>query len=179
MLVVSLVLAVILLTAGGDDDPDSPDAVLASPMPLVATATTAPVPSATPPPIPTPPPPLPFELQQRVDALPERLRGQTIAAFASGTLSLEQLTQIVTDYENRNPAVRVGTVLSVEAGTLSFEVFTTGEQVEVATVEQTLVRRAGEDIALADLQPAELVMVVSTDEGATALTIEAFGVAAP
>ena len=174
MFVVSLVLVVVLLAGS---DADSPDAAVSDTTPVVATPTSTPPPTLTP--EPTPLPPLPSDLQERLNALPAKLRNETLNAYSTGTLSLEQLAQIVTDYENRNPSVRVGSVVRTSDGALRFEVFTTGEQVDVATGEQTLIRRGGEHIALADLMPDELVMVVSTDEGATAVTIEAFGVVAP
>jgi hypothetical protein len=177
MLVVSLALAAVLLAGSGGSDDGSTDIAASERTPLVATATRTPAPTTTP--APTPLPPLAFELQERLNALPEKLQNETLHAYVTGTLTIEQLEQIVTQYENRNPAVRVGTVLGVAEGVLRFEVFTTGEQAEVASGEHTLIRRAGEDIALADLQPGELVMVVSTDGGAIAVTIEAFGVAAP
>ncbi len=179
MLVVSLALVAVLLSGNGDSDADTPRAAVATatPVTLVATATNTPEPTAT---IePTAVPELPFDLQERVQALPEKLRNETLFAYSTGTLSQEQLAQIVTDYENRNPSVRVGSVLSVTDNVLRFEVFTTGEQVEVATIDQTLIQRGDTQIALEDLTPEELVMVVSTDEGATALTIDAFGVQAP
>ena len=179
MLVVSLALVAVLIASSGGSDADSPGASVAeaTPAPVLATATNTPVPTQTP--VPTRVAAVPFELQKRLDALPEKLRNETLFAYSTGRLSLEQLEQIATDFENRNPSVRVGSVVGVEDALLRFEVFTTGEEVEVATGEQTLIRRGDEDIALEDLMADELVMVVSTDEGVTALTIEAFGVAAP
>ena len=173
MLVVSLVLAAVLLAGSGNGDGGEPGAAVAE----TAALTTATLPTATPEPAPLPP--IPFDLQERLNALPEKLRNETQYAYSTGTLSLDQLARIATDYENRNPSVRVGSVLTISEGLLRFEVFTTGEQAEVATGEQTLIRRGDVDIALEDLLPEELIMVVSTNEGAIALTIEAFGVAAP
>jgi hypothetical protein len=174
MLVVSLVLAAVLLTSG---EGEAPEAAAADVTPLVATPTSTPPPTATP--EPTPAPAIPFELQERLNGLPEKLRNQTLYAYATGTLTLDQLQQIATDYENRNSSVRVGSVLGIEGAVLRFEVFTTGETAAVMTGEQTLIRRGDEEIALEDLRADELVMVVSTAEGTIALTIEAFGVAAP
>lgn len=177
MLVVSLALAAVLVASGAGDDRDPVAVAEETEAPVVATATNPLAPTETP--VPTPVPPVPLELQQRLDALPEKLRNETLFAYAGGRLSLDQLEQIATDYENRNPAVRVGTVIEVDGAALRFEVFTTGEEAEVATGEQTLIQRDEEDIALEDLMAGELVMVVSTEDGTTALTIEAFGVAAP
>ena len=118
-------------------------------------------------------------MRERLDGLPEKLRQETLQAFQAGSLGLEQVEFIVTQYENRNPSVRVGSVVGVYGGVLRFEVFTTGEQVEVITGNQTLVRRGDQDIPLEDLREGELVMVVSAEGGALALTIEALGVSAP
>jgi hypothetical protein len=122
-------------------------------------------------------PTLTADVLARVQALPEKLRNEALTAYSSGELSREQLQEILTDYENRNPAVRVGTVKGVSAGSLRFEVFTTGEQVELATNDKTQVRRANHKIALSDLTPNELVMVTTSDDGKTALNVEALGVA--
>lgn len=177
MLVVSLALVAVLVASGDDDTEGDTLSARASATTTPPEATATSVPAETP--SPTPIPPVPVELQQRIDALPEKLRNETLSAYSNGRLSLEQLEQIATDYEHRNPAVRVGTVIAVEDAVLRFEVFTTGEQAEVATDEQTLIRRGDQEIGLEDLASGELVMVVSTDDGAKALTIEAFGVAAP
>jgi hypothetical protein len=180
MLVISLALGAVLIASGGGSDADAPHAAAGptnTPVTIVATATNPPEPTATA--QPTPVSALPFELQERLQALPEKLRNETLFAFSTGTLSQAQLTQIVSDYENRNPSVRVGSVLAVSDDLLAFEVFVTGERVEVETVDQTLIQRGEVTIALEDLMVEELVMVVSTDEGATALTIDAFGVVAP
>jgi hypothetical protein len=176
MLVVSLVLAAVLLT-GGEGDSAASEVAGAAGSPVTATPISTVEPTSTP--LPTPVPSIPFALQERVNALPEKLRNETTYAYATGTLTLDQLEQIVSNYENRNPSVRVGSVLSIDGNTLSFEVFTTGELAAVVTGEQTLIRRGDAAIALDELRPEELVMVVSTAEGRVALTIEAFGVAAP
>ena len=176
MLVVSLTLAAVLLTGGtGDNGP--PDVAAADATPVIATPTRTAVPTSTI--APTLVPSIPFALQERVNALPQKLRDETTYAYATGTLTLDQLEQIVTNYENRNPSVRVGSVLGIEGNVLSFEVFTTGEPATVTTGEQTLIRRGDAEIELDELRTSELVMVVSTAEGTVALTIEAFGVAAP
>jgi len=179
MFVVSLALAAVLVASGGGSDAGPPVAAAgeSTGTPFVATPSSTPEPSATP--EPTPLPAIPVQLQRRLNALPEKLRNETLLAYATGSLRLEQVELIVAFYENRNPNVRVGSVLGASDGVLRFEVFTTGELAEIATGEQTLIRRAGADIGLEDLLPEELVMVVSTDEGALALTIEAFGVSAP
>jgi hypothetical protein len=118
-------------------------------------------------------------LQSRLETLPAKLQEEALLAHAAGALGLEQLDLIVTQYEKRNPNLRVGAVLGVADEALRFEVFTTGEQVEISTDARTLIQRAGVDISLADLEPSELVMVISTDDGQRAVSIDAFGVSAP
>jgi hypothetical protein len=171
MLVVSLALAAVLIAGGSGGDAGNGDAAAARETPD-SSSTPATVSSGS-------IPPLPIALLDRVNDLPNRLREQTFQAYSTGALSQTQLEQIVTDFEDRNPSVRVGSVLTTEAGRLSFEVFTTGEEVEVTTGEQTLVRRADQTIALEDLRTDELIMVVTAGGSTIALTIEAFGVAAP
>jgi hypothetical protein len=176
MLVVSLALGVVLASGNGDDN-EASGAVLptATRVIIVATPTSIPAPTETP--APTAMPTLTADVLARVQALPEKLRGETLAAYSSGELSTEQLQEILTDYENRNPAVRVGTVKGVSEGSLRFEVFTTGEEIDLATNDKTQVRRADHKIALTDLTPNELVMVTMSDDGKTALSIDALGVA--
>ncbi len=176
MLVVSLAL-VLVLASGGDDNKSAIAAATPTRVTIVATPTRIPAPTATV--QPTAVPTLTADVLARVQALPEKLRGDTLAAYASGELSVEQLQEILLDYENRNPAVRVGTVLGVSEANLRFEVFTTGDQVEVATNNKTQIRRGASKIGLSALTPGELVMVVSSDDGSTALTIDALGVQAP
>jgi hypothetical protein len=179
MLVVSLALAAVLVAGSesGDAGPPPPADVPPAGTSLAAVPSNTPVTTATT--EPTVAPAIPAELQGRIDTLPAKLRQEALLAYAAGALTLEQLALIVRQYENRNPNVRVGSVLGVSDGVLRFEVFTTGEPVQIAADGRTLVQRAGRDIGLEELQPGELVMVVSTDDGALAVTIDAFGVSAP
>lgn len=176
--VISVSLVAVLL-ADGDSEGTSGSPIAVASQPPTPQVTPEATPVATSSPEPTATPALPGDLPARVNALPDKLRDQALQAYMSGRFSLEQLEQVVTDYENRNPNLRVGSVVSVTDNVLRFEVFTTGEQVEVTTVEGTLIMREGQALALQDLQPTELVMVVSADGGITAQTIEAFGVASP
>ena len=175
MLAVSLALAAVLFAGESGDDPAPPGPDAGARLPADPGATPTSTPAS---PGPTAVPAVPPELGARLEALPEKLRDETLLAYSRGTLGLPDLEQIVTQYENRNPSLRVGSVLGVTDGTLRLEVFTTGEQVEVTTSEQTLVRRGDTDIALEDLRVEELVMVESADGGNVALTIEALGVSA-
>jgi hypothetical protein len=176
MLVVSIALAAVL-AAGGDGN-DSPAVTTATSEPLpTSTGVAALVPTVAL--DPTPVPPIPSDLQARLDTLPQKLRDETTRAYAAGRLTLDQLGQVVTSYENRNPNLRVGSVISAADNTLRFQVFITGEEAEVQTFDQTLIVRGDQTLKLEDLRPSELVMVVTADGGTAALTIEAFGVAAP
>lgn len=179
MLVISLALVAVLVASNRDDDAAASHATA-----LTATPETPPsAPTDTTTPDDASPDPsgsgLPPELQVRVDALPQKLRDEALAAYEAGSLALPELEQLLADYENRNPAVRVGSVLGAEDGQLRFEIYTTGEQVGVAILPETEIRRAETPIAFEDLMLDELVMVVSTEDGSTALSIEAFGVIAP
>jgi hypothetical protein len=118
------------------------------------------------------------DLRARLEALPSKLRDEALSGYAAGDVSLEQLDLIARLYEERNPDLRVGSVLSVSGDRLRFEVYTTGEAVEVILSEETAVRRGGDSIAPEDLQPGELVMVLTPEAGVVA-RVEAFGVAVP
>jgi hypothetical protein len=176
MLVVSLSLAAVLLARGGSGDASVQGAASGT----AAPASPGAVPAATQAPsLQAPVAPIPLDLKRRLDALPEKLRQETLGAYAAEGIGLAQIEVIVTQHENRNPNVRVGSVLAVSEHVLRFEVFTTGEDIEITTGPETLVRRGDRDIALEDLLAGELVMVVTTDDGRLALAIEALGVSAP
>lgn len=175
MLVVSGTLAAVLLSDGEADE------VAESPQVVASTATSTPEAAATAPPTETPAAAIlvPERLRARFEALPDRLRSQAMQQLEDGLIIPEQLEEIIAAYENRNNGVRVGSVLDTEAGSLRIEVYTTGERVSIAVNNETVIRRAQQDVPLASLQEDELVMVISMDEGVTAFSIDAFGVEAP
>ncbi|HWC29588.1 MAG TPA: hypothetical protein VG845_05840 [Dehalococcoidia bacterium] len=115
-------------------------------------------------------------LRQRVEALPERLREQIRRAIEEGRLALSAVEDLLRQYENRNPAVRVGQVIEADDAHVTLEVYTTGERVTVAIDDDTVLRRALDDIEGSELKRDELVLVLSMDGGATAFSVTAFGV---
>lgn len=177
MLVVSLALAAVLIARNDDGGSTRALAGVGTQTPVLRAASNTLATSPTPKPTATPG--LSADLKNRLQALPDKLRNQTLLAYDSGDLSQAQVKQIIVDYEERSPNLRVGSVLGVSDGKLRLSEFTTGQELDIATTDQTQIRRGDTQITLADLTPDELVMVVSTDNGATAQTIDAFGVAAP
>jgi hypothetical protein len=174
-LVASLAVAAgVLAAAGVFDDSDSSDettsAGLASAKPTVTPSATA---------VADAPDGVPQELWVRLQALPEKLRSDLLSRLRAGSIALNQIETVIQQYADRNQSVRVGTVVDTTGSTLSLEVYTTGEQAEVALNDETVLRRGNDDIEAADLRPNELVLVLSRDGGETAFAVEAFGVSPP
>jgi hypothetical protein len=170
MVVASASLAAVLLT--GDGDSDAPDTGA-----VAATSTITPTST----PAPTQPAGIviPEALRARFEALPEKLRNETLDQLKKGLLRIEQLEQVLQAYEQRNASVRVGSILEVDADSLRIEVYTTGEDVEVGITPETAITRNAVTIKPADLRKDEMVMVISRDNGVTAFGIEALGVQRP
>ena len=173
MLVASVSLAAVLISGDGDDDAGSSSkaAVVATPtaeptaVPATPTAQSGTV--------------VPEALRARFDALPEKLRSEILDQLDKGLLRVQQLDQVIRGYEQRNAGVRVGSVVEADADSLRLEVYTTGEDVEVAINADTVITRGPTRITAADLRNDEMVMVISRDNGATAFGIEALGVQRP
>jgi hypothetical protein len=174
-LAVSLVVAAGALAAAGvfDDSDSSKETTSAG----LASAKSTVTPSATA--VAEAPDGVPQELWVRLQALPEKLRSEIVRRFQAGSMALNQIETTIEDYANRNQSVRVGTVIDATDSMLSLEVYTTGEKAEVALNDETVLRRAGNDIKATDLEPDELVLVISRDGGETAFAVEAFGVSPP
>ncbi len=119
------------------------------------------------------------ELRARLQDLPQKLQDDLISRFEAGTLGVATIETVIEEYENRNQGVRVGTVVEATDSMLRLEVYTTGERAEVVLNDETVLRRGRDDITGADLEPDELVMVISRDGGVTAFAVTAFGVGAP
>ena len=172
MVVASASLAAVLMSGDGNDGGSSNNAA------VIATPTAEPTASPA-----TPTPPsgivIPEALRARFDALPEKLRDEILDQLDRGLLRVQQLEQVIRGYEQRNTGVRVGSVVEADADSLRLEVYTTGEDVEVAITADTVITRGPTRIAAADLRKDEMVMVISRDNGATAFGIEALGVQAP
>ena len=170
MLVASVALGAVLLSDDSDEDPRDSAAV-------VATATVVPTPT----PAPTAPTGvvIPEAFRARFDALPEKLRNETLDQLDKRLLRIQQLEQVIRAFEQRNASIRVGTVVEADADSLRLEVYTTGEDVEVGITTDTVITRGTSPIKPADLRKDEMVMVISRDNGATAFGIEALGVQAP
>jgi hypothetical protein len=122
---------------------------------------------------------IPDEVWIDLEALPDKLRDDLIARFEAGGLSPSQIETVIEEYEGRNQGVRVGTVLEATDSMLRLEVYTTGERAEVTLNGDTVLKRGHDDITASDLEPDELVMVISRDGGVTAFSVTAFGVGAP
>jgi hypothetical protein len=122
---------------------------------------------------------LPDETWIKLDALPDKLRNDLLERYEAGSMQAGDIAVVIDDYENRNQGVRVGTVLEATDSMLRLEVYSTGERAEVLLDGETVLRRGHDDIAPGDLQPDELVLVVSRDGGQTAFSVTAFGVGAP
>jgi hypothetical protein len=122
---------------------------------------------------------LPDDVWGRLEALPDKLRSDLLQRFESGFMGVPEIEAVIEQYEDRNQGVRVGTVLEATNSMLRLEVYTTGERAEVVLSEETVVRRGRDDISGADLEPDELVLVISRDGGDTAFSVTAFGVGAP
>ena len=172
MVVASASLAAVLMSGDGDDGGSSNNAA------VIATPTVAPTA------VPATPTPLsgnaiPEALRARFDTLPEKLRTEILDQLDKGLLRVQQLEQVIRGYEQRNTGVRVGSVVEADADSLRLEVYTTGEDVQVAINADTVITRGPTRITAADLRKDEMVMVISRDNGATAFGIEALGVQAP
>jgi hypothetical protein len=119
------------------------------------------------------------DLWLQIQALPGKLRDDLLTRFKTGAMAVSEIEDVISQYENRNQSVRVGTVIESTDSMLRLEVYTTGEHAEVAINDETVLRRGHDDIKPTDLAPDELVMVLSRDGGDTAFAITAFGVGAP
>jgi len=173
MVVASASLAAVLMSGDGDDDGGSSNnaAVIATPtskptaLPATPTVQSGIV--------------IPEALRARFESLPEKLRTEILDQLDKGLLRVQQLEQVIRGYEQRNTGVRVGSVVEADADSLRLEVYTTGEDVEVAITADTVITRGPTRITPADLRNDEMVMVISRDNGATAFGIEALGVQRP
>lgn len=172
MLVASIALGAVLLSDDGDSNNEPVDnaAIVASP---TAAPTSTPAPTAPAGVI------IPDTLRARFDALPEKLRTETLDQLDKGLLRIQQLEQVIRAFEQRNASIRVGTVVEADADSLRLEVYTTGEDVEVGITADTVITRGTTPIKPADLRKDEMVMVISRDNGATAFGIEALGIQSP
>jgi hypothetical protein len=171
MLVASVALGAVLLSDDGNNNEGPGDNA------AVATPTVAPTST----PAPTAPSGIviPEALRARFDALPEKLRNETLDQLDKGLLRIQQLEQVIRAFEQRNASIRVGTVVEADADSLRLEVYTTGEDVEVGITTDTVITRGTNPIKPADLRKDEMVMVISRDNGATAFGIEALGIQSP
>jgi hypothetical protein len=122
---------------------------------------------------------IPDDVWADLQDLPQKLRDDLIARYEAKQIAVPDIETVIEQYANRNQGVRVGTVLEATDTMLRLEVYTTGEQAEVAINDETVLKRGHDDITPADLKPDELVMVLSRDGGATAFAVTAFGVGAP
>jgi hypothetical protein len=172
MLVASVALGAVLLSDNGDDNaaPRNDAAVVATP---TVAPTFSPAPTAQSGIV------IPEALRARFDALPEKLRNETLDQLDKGLLRIQQLEQVIRAFEQRNASIRVGTVVDADADSLRLEVYTTGEDVEVGITTETVITRGTNPIKPADLRKDEMVMVISRDNGATAFGIEALGIQSP
>ncbi len=172
MVVASASLAAVLISGDGADDTGSPNIAAQIATPTVAPALTV---------VPTPPLGIgiPDALRARFEALPEKLRNETLDQLDKGLLRIQQLEQVIRAFEQRNASIRVGSVVEADADSLRLEVYTTGEAVEIAINADTVITRGTTPIKPADLRPDEMVMVISRDNGTTAFGIEALGVQRP
>jgi hypothetical protein len=169
--IMTAALAASLVLDGDDDTPDraSPSTGAAS------TPTQAPSPTVEA----EQPDGIPDNVWVSLEALPDKLRDQVISQFEAGNLGVPEIERVIEDYDDRNQGVRVGTVIEATDSMLQLEVYTTGERAEVAIDDDTVLKRGHDDITAADLEPDELVMVISRDGGVTAFSVTAFGVGAP
>jgi hypothetical protein len=172
MVVASASLAAVLISGDGDDGGSSTSAA------VIATPTVQPTAIPATPTLPSGNA-IPEALRARFDALPEKLRNEILDQLNRGLLRVQQLEQVIRGYELRNAGVRVGSVVEVDNDSLRLEVYTTGEDVEVAINADTVITRGPTRITAADLRKDEMVMVISRDNGATAFGVEALGVQAP
>jgi hypothetical protein len=164
-------LAATMVFDNGDSNDETTSAGLATSKPTPSRTPTAVAGDA--------PDGVPQELWARLQALPDKLRGDLVRRLQAGSIALNQIETAIEDYANRNQAVRVGTVIDATDSMLSLEVYTTGEKAEVALNSDTVLRRGNSDIKATDLEPDELVLVISRDGGETAFAVEAFGVSPP
>jgi hypothetical protein len=171
LVIVTGALAATLILDDDDGAPDRPSPNTAA----ESTPTQAPSPTVEA----QQPDEIPDEVWARLEALPEKLRNDLLQRFESGAMGVPEIVTVIEEYENRNQGVRVGTVLEATDSMLSLEVYSTGERAEVLINEETVLKRGHDDITPADLQPDELVMVISRDGGETAFSVTAFGVGAP
>jgi hypothetical protein len=158
------------LASDGDDDAE-PNTI-----PRIAEAST---PTQEPAVVPVQPEEIPDDIWAEIQELPDKLRDSLLVQFDRGDLDVAGIEQVIKDYESRNQSVRVGTVLEATDSMLRLEVYTTGERAEVVIDDETVLKRGNEDITPSELEPDELVMVLSRDGGETAFAVTAFGVGLP
>jgi hypothetical protein len=171
--VVTVALAATLVLDSDGNSPERPSSNTAA----VTTPTRAPSPTAT---VATDrPAEIPQDVWDKLLALPQKLRDDLLSRFEAGGIGVSDIETVINEYENRDQGVRVGTVLEATDSMLQLEVYTTGERASVVINDKTVLKRGHDDITPADLQPDELVMVVSMDGGVTAFSVTAFGVGAP
>jgi hypothetical protein len=168
------VTAVLAATLVLDDDDGTPERVSPNTAEL-ATPTQAPSPTTEA----EQPDDIPDDVWARLETLPDKLRDDLVQRFESGWLTVPDIENVIAEFENRNQSVRVGTLLEATDEMLRLEVYTTGEQAEVSLDGETVLRRGHDDIRASDLEPDELVLVISRDGGETAFSVTAFGVGAP
>jgi hypothetical protein len=169
--IVTAALAATLVFDGEDDKPDRVSPSTGA----ISTPTQAPSPTVGA----EQPDGIPDAVWVSLQALPDKLRDDLIARFKAGGIAVSDIETVIDEYENRNQGVRVGTVLDATDSLLRLEVYTTGERAEVALNDETVLKRGHDDITAADLEPDELVMVISRDGGETAFSVTAFGIGAP
>ena len=171
LMVVTVALAASLVMDGDDESPQQ------------ASPNTADVGTPTQEPSPTveleQPADIPGAVWARLEALPEKLREDLLTRFESGFMSVPEIENIIAEFENRDQSVRVGTVLEATDDMLRIEVYSTGERAEVTLDEETVLRRGHDDVDASELEPDELVLVISRDGGETAFSVTAFGLGAP
>ena len=167
LLAASAAIGVVLLTSGNKHDAPQTTPVIEL---ATATPTTPPAPTVTA----TPANTLSPDLAARVAALPDKLRSDVISLLVTGRITQAELKTLLDDYDNRNPNLLIGSVVTSQSDSLTLTVYATGEQVSVAVTTATVVHAV--DNAL---HPDELVLVVTSDDGKTATTITGFGVTPP
>jgi len=169
--VVTGVLAATLVFDGDEDPAGRPSPSTAA----GSTPTQAPAPTVEA----EQPDEIPDDVWARLEALPDKLRSDLLQRFESGAMGVLEIETVIEQYEGRDQGVRVGTVLEATDSMLRLEVYTTGERAEVLLDGETVLRRGHDDIKGTDLEPDELVLVISRDGGLTAFSVTAFGVGAP
>jgi hypothetical protein len=109
------------------------------------------------------------------DILPPQVRERLLQQLERGEITAQQLQQILRLYRNRSENVRVGTVTGASTTQLELKLLS-GEDVTMALTGATELRRGRDIIKPADLKDGELVLVLSTDGGETAFSVNGFGV---